>query len=200
MMFLLACVQPEPCPAGSARRDDGLCYAETTFAAEAGAGDLLASLPACTHTEGDGRLDLFGGCADSGCAGDSYATLGSIYGVPGDCTSWGWTETHPDVVASSCAWDNGVAGRFPAVPSGDVYVPDPDAAGLRFWVDESWTGSTVDGLGPDAELSCFLDVLGPGSVSFEDGRPYMATWGTPAIAVFWSGDKVNFLDLQEGLR
>lgn len=39
-------------------------------------------------------------------------------------------------------------------------VPDPDYQVFGIYVDENYDGRTVDGLGPDESMRCFLDALG----------------------------------------
>ena len=81
-------------------------------------------LPACTVTEGDGRLDLVNGCADGVCTTDTYAGWVAVLGE-GNCTS--------SYSGAKCDWgglvayfddddDDGVGGK-------EHYRPNPKDCG-----------------------------------------------------------------------
>lgn len=179
LLLAAACSLGPPCPDGTARQDDGLCYAEAEPDGPT-ADEVIAALPACTLGEGNGRLDLDGHCLDGACAGDSYADVNRAIGEVGYC--YGVTWAAPDARRFSlCEWSVGIATHFPAVEDPDAmlgFVPDPEAAtGWPLVAIAEYTGTAADGLAPASGLACWIDALGEPSLTFAwEDEELVATW------------------------
>ncbi|MDP2315152.1 MAG: hypothetical protein Q8P41_19790 [Pseudomonadota bacterium] len=178
MLFiaLLACQSPLDCAAAFTLGDDGMCYGDApvdTGEADTGTGedepptvdDLLDTLPACEPLTGDGRLDLYAGCADGACAGMTYVEMVDAIGNDGSCAPQYFEFDGYTSSSASCDWNNGVSATF----SDDDRdgVPDDFDTAYSVYVTSAYDGTTEDGLGIGASMSCFIDGIGvPDEVGF----------------------------------
>ena len=137
------------CPVTGADDDD-----DDDSAGESGdptVADVLDALAACEPLPGDGRIDLERACADDACASMTYDEMNAALGEDGDCM--GWTPTQV-----KCTWSNGIYRLFADADDDDI--PDEDFESGVLWLDVPYDGATLDGLGVDVPLSCFIEVLG----------------------------------------
>lgn len=148
-MLALACAPTTTCRAGYAADSTGHCWPQDAVGFE----DALDDLPPCDRAEGDGRLDLEGGCADGACAGDPIEVFDAVFGPDRACFAASW-----DANWTYCDWPAGVQGLFlDADRSGE---PDAGVASDRLRVYAPYEGQTWRGVGIDAPTACFLDTLG----------------------------------------
>jgi len=110
--------------------------------------DMLAMMPDCPTTTGDGRLDLDEGCADGLCGKISYVDL-KLQAPNLECHA-----IRNGLI--SCNVD-GVGFQFTDT-DGDG-TPDEDDTSLVHLRD-GWSGSTSSGIGLGSPMSCFIDILG----------------------------------------
>lgn len=199
-IWLLACtVQPEACDPGLTRGEDGDCHTEDAATdtapddtdtedtgAPASIEDVLDALPACEPASDDGRLDLDAGCADGICSYMTYEEIVAGTGDEGDCDSYYYRSGSYEFGGVSCAFD-GVSVSF---DDEDVDgIPDEGSYTYGVSVDAPFDGGTVDGLGIDASMSCFVEALGyPDSVSFAvSGRDWgirSASWSDHGVYAY----------------
>lgn len=153
LILLLACGSEEiACREGTTLAADGHCY-PPLLERDPRLEDLIASWPACEPTPGPDTIDLVGGCASQVCAGMTYDEMVAEIG-PGDCQT-----TNFDARQVYCTWEQlGIDGLFR--DTNEDEVPNEDAETDRIHVFRPSTAATIDGLGVDATLSCYFDVLG----------------------------------------
>ncbi|MCO4744815.1 MAG: hypothetical protein KC912_08500 [Proteobacteria bacterium] len=124
--------------------------------------DLLDALPDCVAASTDGSIDLVAGCVGTGCIGDTLAELDAAYGETANCTTY--SSLFSNVF---CDWSNGVSTSF-ADEDEDGEV-DVGAVAGSLSVDAPYAGGTTTGLGIDANMRCFVDVLGmPDTVEYAE--------------------------------
>ncbi|MDP2308839.1 MAG: hypothetical protein Q8P18_22650 [Pseudomonadota bacterium] len=184
MWWLFACA-PEPCPPDAFPSLDGRCYVDEEVVEAPTADDVVAGFWDCPVTEGNGRLDPAAGCADGVCVGDAYATVVTVLGPEARCYAVASSDARDDAVRFRlCEWLGGLRAGFPAVPDeADPlgWRPDPLAAStwpLSFSLD--YTGTSAEGLGVHAPLSCWIEALGPPTIGIEgtggETEPWLAIW------------------------
>lgn len=121
--------------------------------------DLFAAAPACSATDGDGRLDLGAACAEGVCSDDSYAEWVAALGEPSCGDSYTSTKVE-------CTW-GGLRAIFEDDDE-DGVVDDPSEILKYFYVEEPYAGATPEGLTQGVELRCFVDAYGaPDDVTLE---------------------------------
>lgn len=152
LILLLACGSEDiACREGTTLADDGHCY--PPLDTDPDLADVIAALPACAPAPGPGEIDLTGGCALGACAGMTYAEIVAAIG-PGDCRT-----TNFDARQVYCTWaELGIDGLFRDADEDDV--PDEGVITERIHLFRPSTAATGDGIGVDATLACFFDVLG----------------------------------------
>lgn len=113
--------------------------------------DVLDALPPCTRVAGDGLFDLETGCWNGFCLGTDIDLARAELGPCED-------ESVLSTLAF-CDWDSlGI--------SLDYRVEDELIYSIEAY--QPSVASTLNGLGPGASLSCFLDAAGPPeSIEFE---------------------------------
>ncbi len=145
---LTACGSPDSVVCGDGTTEaDGVCTADPVDdPAPPTLDDVLAELPACTSTTGNGQIDLTTSCAGGVCAGMSYSEIVDVLGE-GTCEGYGtfWF----------CDWSVGIT----ALVSGDELAPFPEDVPYSIDLDERYKGTTSDGLGVGFQFACFLDAL-----------------------------------------
>jgi hypothetical protein len=188
LLALLACTPDVTCADGFTLGADGLCYERTPAGAPPTVDDVLATLPACAPVIGDGRIDLGAGCAAGACVGATYAEVSAALGAPGHCDTD--ASEYAGVTTSQvyCAWDIRVGVYF-ADDDRDG-VADARAVANGIYAFSGFEGATIDGLGFDAGLGCFLDVLGaPDGVSLVRSG---ADWSVSAA--WWTEAGLSWVD------
>ncbi|MDP2306066.1 MAG: hypothetical protein Q8P18_08560 [Pseudomonadota bacterium] len=200
LVLLAACTPGSPCPDGTTRRDDGLCYAPGVPASGPTADEVVAALPACTLGEGNGRLDLEQRCLDGACAGDSYEDMNRAVGEEGLCDGSATRTPDRPHWFTPCEWSAGFSSYFPAIGEADGpydYVPEPDVrTGWPLESDGAYTGTTTEGLGIASPLSCWIDALGEPSITlrWEDGVSEVtsASWGYKNVMLLYVEGEIIF--------
>ena len=121
---------------------------------------VLDQLGDCEKVEANGRIDIERGCADGGCVGMTFDALVGALGR-GECQTY---ESYPGWVG--CWWDVGISTSF--LDEDYDGLPDREDRNDGLYVYTPYPGSTEDGLGVGASMSCFVEDLGyPDSAQFQ---------------------------------
>lgn len=153
LILLLACGPEEvACREGTTLAADGHCY-PPLLDRDPRLSDVIDALPECEPPPGPDAIDLAAGCASEVCAGMTYDEMVAVIG-PGSCRT-----TNFDDRQVYCTWaEQGIDGLFR--DDDEDEVPNHDSETERIHVFRPSTAATIDGIGVDATLSCFFDVLG----------------------------------------
>mgnify|MGYP001425106822 CR=1 FL=1 len=171
---------PRDCVAGFELGEDGLCYQDDVADDDDG-DDLVtfadfidATAPCTSETTGDGSLDVYAGCIDEACLGDSWEAWTAAHG-DADC------EFEPATESAECSWF-GFVVYFP--DSDQDGEPDPGAEAVEVMVGELFRGATADGLTVGVELGCVTDAFGDPSFYVGSDFGYLSLgYTTPYISI-----------------
>jgi hypothetical protein len=121
---------------------------------------VLDSLPPCFLHKPIGDIDLEAGCADDVCQGDTIEAWIAQLDAEPECEGIGGPY-------SNCVWEGwALAGLF----DDEDNDGQPDAEGRtdRVHLLPGHAGSTLDGLGTEQAVRCWVDALGtPDLLTFD---------------------------------
>jgi len=149
-----------PCREGFERAADGRCYPPPELFTTVDLDAAVANLPDCEPRLAAFELDLDSGCARGLCPGQTFDDAVQLLGSGYTCFA-----ANGDAY---CEWEAlGLEGRWD--DDDDDTVPDPKATNQRVHLTPQAEVATADGLGADASISCFFEVLGhPDSLTVID--------------------------------
>ncbi|MEZ4323293.1 MAG: hypothetical protein R3F61_37865 [Myxococcota bacterium] len=156
LFLLLGCDAGEtPCREGTSLHEDGHCYPPLLEFPPL-LDDAVAALPECEPVDGGEEhvIDIARGCASGACADDTFVEMVEALGDEVVCVT-----TTFDNKQVYCTWEAlGVDGLF--LDDDRDTVPDANRRTDRIHLFPPYPGSTADGVGIGANVSCFIDSLG----------------------------------------
>lgn len=122
-------------------------------------GAVIDTLPACTPTDANGRINLVSGCIDGACIGQTFEEMTEAIRMESNCV-----PLEDDLPGVRCSFDQSFYVDF---VDGDLDgSPDKGYGATSLHLIEA-IGGTPEGLGVGATSSCVID---------EYGDPDLVTW------------------------
>jgi hypothetical protein len=178
LLGMAACATPDAeCPDEQLLSVQGNCI---TVEPQGYDDEIVAHIPACELGEPSTRLDITAGCADGICADMTYGEMVAGYGEEGVCTNYGGGYSH-------CDFADGAIGTVFVDDDNDA-VPDAGNTSSIF-LDETYSGTTLDGVGLGQSMACFLDTMRyTDRYETVEGRLSEVQWTEPFSAILSDND------------
>lgn len=174
-------LDPEPgCRTGFTLAPDGHCYPPLDTPTTPSVTDVLLANE-CVRAEPGTDIDLFAGCIEGVCAGDTFLAMEEALGGGARCSL---------VLAATnwiCEWPQGVEAQFRAGTT-DSGEPGDNVTNNFVRALTEYEGSDPSGLALGLSVSCFVEELGiPTEIVYRDtpGRlvPLQLVWDAYGIEI-----------------